>query len=55
MSKIINPAAPEASCTGYLEHPFKHLAVSSVIDLALLGKLNPTLTGFRVCYELYGQ
>jgi hypothetical protein len=34
-------------CTGYLEHPFKNLAVSSVIYLELLGKLNPTLTGFR--------
>ena len=34
-------------CPDYLEHPFKHLAVSSVIDLALLGKLNSTLTGFR--------
>jgi hypothetical protein len=34
-------------CTGYLEHPFKNLAVSLVIDLELLGKLTPTLTGFR--------
>jgi hypothetical protein len=35
------------TCTGYLEHPFKNLAVSSVIDLELLGKLTPTLTGLR--------
>src|SRR5579863_8489493 len=35
------------TCTGYLEHPFKHLVVSSVIDLELLGKLNLTLTGLR--------
>src|SRR5437764_15782 len=37
----------EQTCTGYVEPPFKHLAVSSMIDLALLGKLTPTLTGLR--------
>lgn len=35
------------SCIGYLEHPFKHLDVSSVLDLEVLGKLTPTLSGFR--------
>jgi hypothetical protein len=44
----------ESCCTGYLEHPFKNLAVSiSLIFLSpvkymeLLGKLSQTLAGLR--------